>query len=457
MIMPRILQQRRRPTCVAAVSCRGLTVLLAVVALLVGCHDLDRPTAAELPGDLSAAAHATDLTAPSNASAHASSVSRVDLSWLDYSASETGFEVHRSVTASGALVLVATTGAGVVSYSDEGLVSATEYCYRVRAVRQSGNRSAYSAFSNTACAVTLAPPSPPAPSNAAAVALSETQIDLGWQDNSTDETRFEIHRSASGPSGAFALLSTSGANVQNYRDAGLAPATEYCYRVRAVRQSGSNYAFSAFSNTACAVTLTPPPPGAASGTTAVPLSSGSVSVRWMDNSSSADGFRIERSIDGGTVWEQAGTVDADSSSRDTPAVAEQPVCYRVVAFNVGGEAPPSNTACTTPPAGPTNLTATRVDSETVDLAWNDNSAVEDGYQVWLVWYRTSMGCYPPGYEGTVDSGYSEGEVMLAELPANAVTYRMTFAGDSCEPPTYYWVYVVATKDGGRSSGAAQGL
>ena len=55
------------------------------------------------------------------------------------------------------------------------------------------------------------------------------------------------------------------------------------------------------------------------------------------------------------------------------------MCHRVIAINASGEAP-SNAACTTPPARPTNFVVT-ADANTTVLTWNDNSAVEDGYQV----------------------------------------------------------------------------
>jgi len=44
-----------------------------------------------------------------------------------------------------------------------------------------------------------------APSNAVAVAWGEKRIDLTWQDNSTNESGFEIHRSTTGEAGPFTL------------------------------------------------------------------------------------------------------------------------------------------------------------------------------------------------------------------------------------------------------------
>ena len=102
--------------------------------------------------------------------------------------------------------------------------------------------------------------------------------------------------------------------------------------------------------------------------------------------------------------------------------AEQQACYRVFAFNSLGDSPPSNTACTTPPAAPTDLIATAVDAISVDLTWSDNSAVEDGYEVW------------------VDDGYGS-QYSVAALGANTTTFRTNY---------YYAYWVVAVKDGGYS-------
>src|SRR5438093_4506 len=106
--------------------------------------------------------------------------------------------------------------------------------------------------------------SPSAPSNATAVAASQTQINISWRDNSADESGFEIHRSTTGAGGVFSLLSWTGANATSYSDRGLTPASEYCYKVLAFRTLGATRKPSAFSNTSCAKTL-PPAPSAPSG------------------------------------------------------------------------------------------------------------------------------------------------------------------------------------------------
>src|SRR5207253_1053764 len=66
-------------------------------------------------------------------------------------------------------------------------------------------------FTNITLTTGSAPPPPVsvnAPSNLSATAVSSTQINLGWTDNATNETGFEIERSVGG--GSFNSLGTIG-------------------------------------------------------------------------------------------------------------------------------------------------------------------------------------------------------------------------------------------------------
>ena len=270
--------------------------------------------------------------------------------------------------------------------------------------------------------------SPSAPSNATAVAASHTQLNISWRDDSANESGFEIHRSTTGASGVFSLLSSTGANATSYSDGGLTPASEYCYKVLAFRILGATRKLSAFSNTSCAKTLPAPAPSAPSATNAVPRTSSSIDVAWADNSANEDGFRVERSPDGVATWSTVATTAANVTSlQDAGRSSEQQVCYRVIAFNAGGDSPASNSDCTTPPASPAGLTATGLDGPVINLAWTDNSAVEDGYEV----RRSSDGV-------TFN--------VVAHVPANSVSY----SDRAVSANTSYSYVVGATKDGGLS-------
>src|SRR5688572_4768925 len=117
------------------------------------------------------------LTSPSNVSAVGSSEHRIEISWRDNSSNETGFEVHRSTDGpTGSYTLLSGTTAQTVSWVDGGLSYSTAYCYKVRAIKIGRGKTSYSAFSAAACATTLPPAVPEAPSNVTAATVSESAI-----------------------------------------------------------------------------------------------------------------------------------------------------------------------------------------------------------------------------------------------------------------------------------------
>lgn len=415
-----------------------------VLTLLVGGCGHDQLMEPGIPTDHGhhAAASRPQLAAPTGASAVATAEAEIRVSWQDRSSTETGFEVHRATTATGPFSLLSTTTARVVAYADRKVGPAQQYCYRVRAVRVvSASKVTYSTFSSTACATPVLAP----PSGAQAVAASETQIDVTWQDNSSFETGLEVHRAAF-PGGSFTLRATLGPGATTFSDTGLDPGTQYCYRLRAAMASGTGSIYSTLSDAACAATKEFPP-AAPSGVLARPSSSSTVSILWADNSSDEDSFRIEQSSDGGIAWSLYSIAAAGATRADrVPAVAEQQACYRVVAVNTGGETP-SDADCTTPPLGPTNAVMTGVDANTITMTWSDNSAVEDGYEV-RMWETNCLGPVCNAFDPWCENyGWCEATRLVAALPANATAYTGPLPTSMT---SYRVVYVVATKDGGNS-------
>lgn len=91
------------------------------------------------------------LTAPSNLAGVAETGPQVKLTWNDNSgATETGFQIERMGGLDPQFVLLFTTGANVVTYTDTNVVSGSSYTYRVRAVN-----SGTGAFSNYTSNVTV--------------------------------------------------------------------------------------------------------------------------------------------------------------------------------------------------------------------------------------------------------------------------------------------------------------
>src|SRR5918995_3308954 len=124
-------------------------VLLASVAGLFGCDANQLVKPSELGGEpVTALAAGQLVAAPSSLAAVAVSEKRIDLTWLDNSSNENGFELYGSRTgATGEFYTLLSADLTATSISDAQ--PDTEYCFRIRAVRRTGLKSTYSGFSNT--------------------------------------------------------------------------------------------------------------------------------------------------------------------------------------------------------------------------------------------------------------------------------------------------------------------
>jgi hypothetical protein len=76
------------------------------------------------------------------------------------------------------------------------------------------------------------------------------QLNLIWQDNSTNENGFQIERKI-GPNGTYVRIASVAANTTSYLDTNLANGTTYCYRVRAFNA----FQTSGYTNDACTTTV----------------------------------------------------------------------------------------------------------------------------------------------------------------------------------------------------------
>jgi fibronectin type 3 domain-containing protein len=316
---------------------------------------------------------------PGDLTATAIDHQRIDLAWTDDSNDETGFRIERKLEPDGSFAVIATVGANVTKYYNTGLQPATSYTYRVRSYNAAGNSPA----SNEATAATASANTPAAPSDLAASAADHQRIDLGWTDNSNDETGFRIERKLE-PDGTYALIATVGANVTKYYNTGLQSGTSYTYRVRAFSGVGD----SPNSNEATATTDAALVPAAPSNLAATAVGQNRIDLTWADNSSGETGFRIERKAGPDGSFALIATVGANVTRYySTGLQAGTAYTYRLRAFNAVGESENSNeaTAATdpepAPPAAPSNLTATTADQQRINLTWSDNSADESGFTI----------------------------------------------------------------------------
>jgi len=104
-----------------------------------------------------------------------------------------------------------------------------------------GTSGSTSAWATARYFTTALGPPPNDPSNLTAAAVSSSQINLTWKDNSNNETGFKIERKT-GAGGTYSQIGTVGANATAYSSTGLTGNTTYYYRVISYSAAGnSNY------------------------------------------------------------------------------------------------------------------------------------------------------------------------------------------------------------------------
>jgi fibronectin type III domain protein len=217
---------------------------------------------------ITATTAATAPNPPSGLAASVVSSSQINLSWVDNSSDETGFEVKRATDSGFTQNVVWIGGIQGTAYSDTGLSASTTYYYKVRAQGATQN-SVYSA-SVSATTSASGDTIPNAPSGLSATAVSSSQVDLSWTDNSSNETGFEVKR-ATDSGFTQNVVWIGGIQGSTYTNTGLNPSTTYYYKVRAEGTAGK----SAYSS-AVSVTTS----GAAGGGTPVPSHFAGINA-WM--------------------------------------------------------------------------------------------------------------------------------------------------------------------------------
>jgi hypothetical protein len=236
---------------------------------------------------------------PNNLTATSISVSQINISWADNSGNEEGFKIERKTGSGGTWAQIATVTSNITTYPNTGLLDSTVYYYRVRSYNVAGNSN----YTNEAYATTYLQ----APSNLTASAISSTEINLEWTDNSAGETSFKIERKA-GSGGTWGEIGVVGSNAIQFTSDNLSEVVEYYYRVRASNAGGN----STYSNEASATTL----PSAPTNLTATVISDTSIQLTWEDNSIHETSSRIERKLASEVNWTEIAVVNANVTLYD---------------------------------------------------------------------------------------------------------------------------------------------
>ena len=306
--------------------------------------------------------------APSGLSATVSGLN-ITLNWLDNANNEDGYKLERSLYGSKTFEEIAMLSSNITTYEDTDLPSGTEYEYRVRAYNIAGN----STYSNTIQVTTMNAPN--APTSLVGEAVTETRIDISWNDNSLDETIFKVERSDDAGA-TWTEIATTLADEYSYKDYDVTTGTTYSYRVRAYNIIGN----SAYSNV---ISLNPlSVPEAPSNLAATLITDTQINLSWTDNSDDEVGFKLQISLDQST-WNTIYTAQAgETSYSNTGLNSTTTYYYRVFAYNDIGNSDYSNIGnAKTFLSAPINLTATVPTGLYVELNWTNTAASTVGYEI----------------------------------------------------------------------------
>jgi hypothetical protein len=170
----------------------------------------------------------TPPAAPYNLRVQSVSATDVVLLWSDAANNETSFRIE-SRTGSASFKEVAVVGTNVTTTRISGLQPKTVYQFRVRAANAAG----FSGYSNVVQAKTVNGPA--SPTALTTRWLGGGSVQLTWQDNSSDEVRFDVERMYNG---AWVPGATVGANATTAVVTGLKSNASYTFRVKATDAAG---------------------------------------------------------------------------------------------------------------------------------------------------------------------------------------------------------------------------
>jgi len=179
---------------------------------------------------------------------------------------------------------------------------------------------------------------PTAPATATATPVSPTRINVAWTASSDDGALFGYHLERCQGAGCsnFAQIVTTGAT--SHSDEGLAAATSYSYRVRAVDASGNLSGYSPVATATTPPPLDTTPPTPPTGLSATATGSTSIALSWTASTDNVGvtGYEVERCT--GAVCSTFALVATPTATSysDTGLTARTRYRYRVRAVDDAG-------------------------------------------------------------------------------------------------------------------------
>ncbi|MGH9910741.1 MAG: fibronectin type III domain-containing protein, partial [Nitrososphaerales archaeon] len=234
---------------------------------------------------------------------------------------------------------------------------------------------------------------PSAPPFLSATVASSSQINLSWTVPSGSPTTYKIEYKIGQSTTVWTLLNGNTGPVTSYSHAGLQSGS-YFYRIYAINPSGtSNPSPIAFVDLAPAQNIVPGPP---TGVSAIAVSPNKITISWnapaYNGGPSVTGYKIDFKISQSGTYQPltSNTGDVTTFSHGSLTTGTT-YYYKVSAINSMGpsvaapeiSATPTATSSSTAPNPPTNLVATQISSNQIDLSWSapSSSSPITGYKI----------------------------------------------------------------------------
>ncbi len=333
--------------------------------------------------------------APTDVTAVAASHNSINVSWVDNSNNETGFEVYRSTAANGTYDIIGSTSANVITFKDSALAPQTTYFYKVKSVNQQGNsgfhklagNSIYYSYYEAASSFTTLPDfntiTPLKTGLLTTVNLGVTPRSDNWAvkfegyltvpanatytfyTSSNDGSRLYI----GGFTAADMVVDNNGTRLLTVEKSGTKTLTAGTYPIYVTYfdNTGSSALTVSWQATTAgiskqqipasayvdnrnrATTLAlPAAPTAPTGLVANAVSGSKIQLTWNDNSSNETAYQVYRSITDNTNFTLVATLAANNGAQatfnDTALFANTRYYYKVRGKNEGGTSNYSNEA-----------------------------------------------------------------------------------------------------------------
>lgn len=318
-------------------------------------------------------------------------------------------------------------------------------CFTIRWIRPGMNEATIpsSAFTESVSN----PPPVSNPSNFRLLtnpSITYNSVPLAWNDNSNNETGFEISRSTVN-SGTFPVVHVTGANTTTWTDTGVNPNTRYHYRIRAINATNGSSIINLNNSSTNNFVDTPPAPAAPptpATLTATAISATQIDLQWA-NVAGETGFELQKSSNGANGFVTLTTTGVNVATfSDLGATGHSTFYYRVRSLGLGGVASDWSVvaSATTPNRAPQitdivdqTLFQNSPTPQTINVNVTDPDNDPINFQF--------IGL-PAGYSFT-SNGFGQGVLSFTNVPGG--TYNVTInASDGIDTASDVFVLSVGT-------------